>query len=109
MTKIFYDKLTNLKKVEKKIKKVARTPEEREELYQLVDDILHHRVLGKILEKLPESHHSEFLDEFKKKPHDESLFEFLGKRIEGDVKEFIKSEIHALAVELLLIIEEKTK
>ncbi len=108
MSNIFYDHLTNLEKVEKKIKKVARTSDERQELYQLIDEIVHHKVLGIILSRLPESHHKEFLDNFTQRPHDKSLFQYLKERIVEDIEEFIKDEIHKLSVELLLLIEHKT-
>ena len=109
MSKVFYDDLLDLSKVEKKIKKIARTHEEREELYKLVDEIVHHRVVGCILEKLPKDHHQEFLTKFIEKPHDNGLLEYLKQKIEVDIVEFIKKEIHELVLELLLIVAEATK
>jgi hypothetical protein len=106
----FYDHhLSSLEEVEKKIKKIARTKEEQEELYALVDEIVHHKVLGSILSRLPESHHKEFLDKFTKAPYDKNLLVYLSQKITEDVEEFIKKEIHDLSVELLLLIENKTK
>jgi hypothetical protein len=109
MSSIFYDHLIALDDVERKIKKIARTHDEKEELYGLIDEIVHHRVLGSILSRLPESHHKEFLDRLSRAPYDENLLAYLGERIADDVEEFIKQEIHSLSVELLLLIEEKTK
>ncbi len=105
---IFYDHLIAMSDVERKIKKIARTREEKEELYSLIDEIVHHRVLGSILSRLPESHHKEFLDHLARAPHDTNLLVYLGERISEDVEEFIKHEIHTLSVELLLLIEDKT-
>lgn len=109
MSKIFYDDLVDMDKVSAKIKKIARTSEEREELYGLVDEIVHHKVIGCILDRLPEQHHQEFLTNFGERPHDEGLLIYLKERIEDDVVGFIKEEIHKLSVELLMFVEEKTR
>jgi len=101
MSKVFFDQLTNLSKVEKRIDKVARIHEEKLELWRLVDEILHHRVLGCILEKLPEKYHEEFLEEFSKRPYDEGLFNYLKKKIGEDIKDFIRGEMALLVMELL--------
>jgi len=109
MARIFYDGIVDLGDLEKKIKKIARTQEEREELYRLVDEIVHHRVIGCILDELPREHHGEFMEKLVKKPHDEGLLEYLAQRIKKDVEEFIKYEVHKLAVELMGYVEEKTR
>lgn len=109
MSKIFYDHLVDLSQVEKKVKKIAKTQEEREEIYRLIDEIIHHRVIGCILNELPEKSHKEFLQELSDRPHDEGLLSYLGKNIGRDIGEFIKNEIHQLTVELLSYIEERTR
>ena len=109
MSRIFYDEIINLKKVEKHIKQSVETPEERDEMYQLIDEILHHRLLGAILEKLPKQHHKEFLDKFSDRPHDETHFEYLAERVNEDIREFLKKEVRMLSTELLAIIYDKTR
>ncbi len=106
MSKVFYDDMASFEKLEKCIKKIARTKEEREELESLVDEIMHHRVLGCILDRLPADHHKDFLERFKNAPHDESLFDYLGERIADDVKAFIRAELLLLGTELLALLAE---
>ena len=101
MSKIFYDDLVDLSKVEKKINKVARSEEEKHELWKTVDEIVHHRVMGCILRRLPREHHEDFLDKFRRRPHDEGLFEYLKEKIKDDIKFFIKEEALKLGYELL--------
>lgn len=108
MSKIFWDNFIDLTKVEKKIKKIVKNPDEREEIYALIDEIVHHRCLGCILDNLPQSEHKNFISEFSKRPHDESLFDYLREKVEVDFKEFIKMEMHALMDEILLIVHNKT-
>lgn len=108
MSKIFYDDIVDLKEIEKHVKRAVKNPDEREEIYLLIDDILHHRLLGSILEKLPKEHHKEFMHKFAECPHDEGHIKYLSDRVTEDVKEFIKSEVRRLSVEILGIIYEKT-
>lgn len=108
MSKVFYDHLLDLAEVEKKIKHFVKDPEEREEIYQLIDEIVHHRVMGCVLDKLPKDHHKEFLGEVEKRPHDEGLLEYLAHKIKDDIERFIKHEAQTLAHEFLSLLAEKT-
>src|SRR3989344_1589724 len=106
MTKIFYDHLVFLEEIEVEIKNISRSPDEKEELWKLVDDIVNHRVMINILDRLPIEHHEDFLLSFHDKPYDEGHIHFLNERIasspgEGDVENIIKSEIESLKQDLL--------
>ena len=102
MSKIFYDYLVELKEIDKQIKKVAKTSEERVELWGMVDEIIHHKVMGCILDKLPRVHHEEFLDLFHKSPHDEDLlFTYLRAKAGDNIEDLIKQEIDNLSSDLL--------
>lgn len=101
MSKLFYDHILNLGGVEKTIKSNGYTYDERLELWQLIDELLHHRVLGCVLEKLPKKYHQEFLDRFHTKPHDEGLLDFLYEKVGTDIKEFIKKEVAILILEII--------
>src|SRR5258706_7168635 len=102
MSNIFYDHLIELKEVDKQIKKAAKTQEEREELWVLVDEIVHHKVMGCILGKLPSEHHHEFLELFHKSPHDEDLLLSYLKQRDGDnIESLIRQEIGDLSIDLL--------
>ena len=102
MSKLFYDHLVELKEIDKQIKKVAKTSAEREELWGLVDEMIHHKVFGCILDKLPKEHHEEFLGMVHKSPHDsEYLFVYLRERVGSDIETIIKKEIENFSVDLL--------
>ena len=97
-----------IKEIEKQIKKVAKSATEREELWLLVDEIVHHKVMGCILDKLPHEHHEEFLQIFHKSPHDtELIFEYLRIKAGHNVEESIKKEIDSLTSELISDLETK--
>lgn len=102
MSKLFFDHLIELKKVDHQIKKVAKSAEERQELWALVDEIVHHKVMGCILDRLPRESHEEFLEMFHARPHDEEyLFEYLKKKVGENIEELIKQEIGILSADLL--------
>ena len=109
MSKIFYDHLIVLEEVNIQIDEVAKTSEEKEELWKLVDEIIHHRVMSAILEKLPEKHHKNFLKTFYASPYDEKLISYLNEKIDDDIEKFIGREIKSLSDELLQLVGGKTE
>ena len=101
MAKIFYDHLIVYEEVEKGIDKVAKSQEERDELWQIVDELVHHRALGFILARLPRAHHEEFLEKFHQAPYDEGLLDCLKEKIGENLEELLREELGGLAYELL--------
>lgn len=101
MSKLFYDHLTKLRKVEKEIKKIAESEEEKYELWRIVDEIIHHRILGCIFDNLPKKDHKSFLEKFKSFPYDEKLLNFLSDKIKKDVPLLIKYEAKKIEHEIL--------
>lgn len=102
MSKLFFDHLIYLEEVEVEIKKTASSREEKEELWALVDEIVIHKVLGKILDKLPRVHHEEFLTLFHKCPHDEIvIFGYLREKTGKDIEGSLRKELEAIGTEIL--------
>lgn len=106
MSKVFYDNLIVLENFGKEVKKKTTSKEEEFEIWSLVDDILGHKVIDMILDKLPLKYHSEFIEKFLEAPFDETLFEFLKEKIGKNIEELIKQEIGNLAYGLLEDIKE---
>lgn len=107
MSSLFYDKLIIFEKIEIVIKNAALTPDEREELWNLVDQIVHPRILTTILDNLPREHHSEFLEKFHSSPHDENLISYLNEKVGSDVEKLIRLEIDKLEKEIVKEIKQK--
>jgi hypothetical protein len=108
MSKIFYDHLITLNRVEIVIKNSAQTSEEKEELWHLVDQTIHPRVLTTILDNLPRQHHEEFLQKFHASPHDECLIDYLNEKVEGNIEELITKEMNNLEEEIVRELKGKT-
>jgi len=107
MSILFFDKLMVLNKLDYHIKKRYSSNEERQEIWQMVEEIIHHKVIGCCLHHLPKVHHNEFLDLFHKSPYDENILKFLSEKSKKDMKKIIKDEIKALTKELLLLNPDK--
>jgi len=105
MTKIFYDHLTQISEVTDKLNRHKISVEEREELIQLVDENIHHRVLNVILKNLPKEKHEEFLIKFHHKPHDPGLLDYLMQEI-GDIEKIITAEANQVKKEILACIKK---
>lgn len=101
MARLFYDHLIQLSEVEILIKQNASSKEEQEELWNLVEDIIHHKVLHTILDHLPRDHHNEFLEEFTKAPHDERHIQFLNDKSGKDIEDVIQNRMGHLEQEIL--------
>ena len=101
MSKLFYDHLIILEELDHHIRRATETPEEKEELWNIVDEIIHHRVIGCVLNKLSEEDHYEFLEKFHQTPHDTKLISYVNLRIDDDIEEAIRDEIENIKEELL--------
>ncbi|KKP32723.1 MAG: hypothetical protein UR20_C0019G0006 [Candidatus Woesebacteria bacterium GW2011_GWE2_31_6] len=109
MSILFFDKLIVLDKIDRKIKKISSSNEERQEFWQLVEEIINHKVLGCCLDNLPSEHHCEFLEKFHNAPYDEKLLEYLDEKTKKDMKKIIKKEIKLLTKDLFLLDSHKMK
>lgn len=101
MSKIFYDNLIKLEKIEKIIKSSSLSIEEKEEMWKIVDEIIHHRVMGCILDNLDSSHHDEFIEKFTHAPFDEGLIDYLEEKSNSKISDKIKQEIIQIENEIL--------
>ena len=104
MNKVFYDSIIILEEVEKAINQTIESHQEKQEIWQLVDNITHQRIIFRILKVLPETHHNKFLDMFHEAPHDEELLEFLKEKSKTDIETELQKEAEHLTLELLELI-----
>lgn len=108
MSKIFYDHLVVYEEIEKNVDKFAKTPEEKGEIWGIIDEMIHSRALDFILGRLPREHHEEFLEKLHASPHDEGLFDYLKEKIGENIEELLREELGNLAFEILAEISAST-
>ena len=104
MSRLFFDHLIELNQIELVIKQSVSSKEEQEELWQLVEDMIHHKVMHVILDHLPQEHHNEFLEEFSKAPHDEMHIHYLKDKTGKDIEKIIADEVQNLEEETLSVL-----
>lgn len=109
MAKVFYDHLIEFEEVEIELKRLELGAEEKKELEQLIESMVHHRVMDRILTHLPRHHHTEFIDKFYKTPYDPRLLAWIDQKIEASVEEHLKDELKKLKQEILEDIRSSKK
>ena len=101
MSKVYYDHLLILDEIEEIVKKHAKSQEEKEELWNLIDEIVHHRALDFVLSKLDRVHHEEFIEIFHRCPHDEIvIFGYLKDKAHPDIENLMKKEFKKITDEI---------
>jgi hypothetical protein len=105
MSKLFYDHLIVFEEIEAKLSSYNfSSPDEKEEVHQMIEESVHYRVMACILDHLPREHHNQFLELFHRSPHHPGLLTFLKDRVEN-IEEIIKKEVKDLEKVLLKDIE----
>lgn len=101
MSRVFYDHLIVIEDFDRTIGAHVDTHEQKQELWQLIDEILHHRIMGVILDKLPQEYHEEFLESFRIAPYNTGLLDYLREKIKDDIEESIKLEAQSVLREIV--------
>lgn len=99
MRSTFYDNLITTAPIMAEIKDEL-SHLEQEEIHEMIEDILHHRIMEVILLDLPLEHHENFLLKFHQNPTDPDLF-FMLKKHSPKIEEKIQ--------EVVLIVHEEIK
>lgn len=107
MTMLYYDRLIVLDGLDRKLKKLVSSNDELQEIWQNIEELMHHRVMGCVLDKLPKEKHKKFLKKFEKSPHDEKLLKYLKKEVGEDMEKVIKADVKSLKKEILAELKKK--
>ncbi len=100
MSLVFWDQYVDLDDIYRNIGDVVSSADERNELVQVVDELIHHRLMTCVLENLENEHHEEFLAMFTQAPHSDSITEFLKSRIKSDFVTLIGLEVDKIRNEI---------
>lgn len=99
--KYFYHHLIQVEDVTSRVDTHDLGQEEKEELLDLVDQIVHKHTLNIILKHLPKDKHDHFLKKFQATPHDKQLLEYLKKEIKSDIESAIRTQAEKIKKEIL--------
>jgi len=101
MAKVFLDHLIDIDEVITVIDSHHLDPEDRQELVDLVDEILHHHILNVILNHLPPKHHQDFIARLHADPASPDHLAFLKTRITIDIESEIITHAQRIKSDLL--------
>lgn len=93
--------LVSLKKIEKLIKDSSSSCEEREELWKIVEEIVHHRIMGCILDDLDRKHHDEFLSKIQDKKFNSEVIAFLEEKSNKQITTKIQKTLQEIETEII--------
>lgn len=105
MSKIFFDHLIEVEEIKLYIDRVTQTHDEKEDLWNLVDEYINHRIISSILSGLDEGSHEEFLSMFLEKPYDPGIINYLDTRLTVTLDELVDKNLQEIINELNEILE----
>ena len=100
MSKIFFDHLIEIEEIQLYIDKTATSHEEKEDLWNLVDEFVNHKVISSILSKLDAALHDEFLCMFLDKPYDMEIINYLNEKLPVPFESLLESRMNLIICEL---------
>ena len=92
MAILFYDHLFDRNEIHIHIDQVDAPDEKKSKLKQMVDDILHSKLVHFILDKLPSKKHKTFLSKLEHSPYDPQLIDYLKEHIDEEIETQIQQE-----------------
>lgn len=102
MSRLFFDNFLELDEVKDLINQVSNSEEEKEELNSLVDGYVTTWVFDKVLDKVPEEKHVEFMEFFLNNPHDEeAVFGIITELSGKDIRNELEKDSKDLPSEIL--------
>ena len=103
MSTLFFDHLVIREEIEFTLNSYVISPDEREELVEIIDNILTHHILNVILNHLPKEKHVEFMSAFHDRPGDVAHLEYLKIHAHPQIEAEIKK--HAAKVKADIVSE----
>lgn len=109
MSLLFYDHWLNFDKLERRVRKVIGKNDDFDEICQIIDEIIQHRIIISILKVLPKEHHRDFATLLAKNPASDEVLDFLKARMKEDVMKVVKEALLVLFLDLTRIFSDKRR
>ena len=100
MATLFYDHLIDWHRLEEVLRTIDLESEEREEVWEHTEHILHTEIFIVLVTHLPVAKHEEFVQLFHAAPHAETHLEFL-KKHGADIEEKVRRKSSEIIDEVL--------
>ena len=100
MSSLFFDHLININQLQSRIDQLEITELELHQLHRQIDELIQHRVVEVILDRLHQDHHHTFISNLQQNPADTEILVWLNQYIQ-DVESQIQKAIQELEQELI--------
>lgn len=101
MTKIFYWQLIELTPFRNELINRGVGESDLAEILEHVEEIIHHRTLNLVFDRLPPEHHREFSLNLAKNPQSQEMWGFLQEKTKMDLSPVIEQNIRSIILEIL--------
>lgn len=81
MSKIFFDHLIEVEEIKIYIDGIVEDHDEKEDLWNLIDEFINYNMISSILTALDEESHDEFVTMFLDKPYDLEITKYLDSKL----------------------------
>lgn len=88
---IFFSHLVDSEKLILEIERLLEIETERQEILEMIDSVLRHAIVTKILDELDGKHHEEFVERYTTKPTDRNILVFLREKV-PDIEDKLREE-----------------
>ncbi|KKQ50506.1 MAG: hypothetical protein US95_C0032G0004 [Candidatus Woesebacteria bacterium GW2011_GWB1_38_5] len=109
MSKIFFDHLIEIEEIKIYIDGIVEDHDEKEDLWNLIDEFINYNMISSILTALDEESHSEFVTMFLDKPYDLEITKYLDSRLAVPLSTLAKDIEKKMLYELSEILEADLK
>ena len=101
--KLFYDHLVVIHEIHSEVEQMELDEVEKEAMVNIIDDLVAHTIVHKILDHLHEDQHEVFLKYFHKAPHDNEILTYLKGHV-PDIETRIKDAADKVKYELIKLV-----
>lgn len=101
MSHLFYDHLIHFEELNSSLNSIDLDRSQRDEFWQIIDEILHHKILEFILDNLHPYHHDHFIVMYHEMPYENSIMTYLIENVGDNFEKKLENEISKFEKELL--------
>lgn len=101
MSHVFYDHLVDWQRLDDAVRGLAIEPEERHQLMEHAEHLIHTEVIMIFVSHLPADKHDEFITRFHSSPHDSTHLHFVVSHTTSDVESAVRQRTTQLIDEIL--------
>jgi hypothetical protein len=109
MSRIFFDELIEVDEIKMYLDNVVSSFEEKEDLWNLVDEFINRKIIYTILEALNDEYHDEFMTMFLEKPYSNEIVNYLNAKLNLSLEELIQRRHDEIINDLFTVLEIQVK